>query len=71
MKTRSLADDVEKTANEVVWYPDYMKTRLIDWARSLDWDWVISRQRVFATPIPVWYCKNCNEIILAKKGGFL
>jgi valyl-tRNA synthetase len=67
MKTRSLTDSVEKTANEVVWYPDYMKTRLIDWAKSLDWDWVISRQRVFATPIPVWYCKNCGELILAEE----
>ncbi len=67
MKTRALTDAVEKAANEVVWYPDYMKARLVDWARSLDWDWVISRQRVFATPIPVWYCKNCSEIILAKE----
>jgi valyl-tRNA synthetase len=67
MKTRILTDRVEKTANEVVWHPDYMKFRLIDWARSLDWDWVISRQRVFATPIPIWYCKNCNEIILAEE----
>jgi valyl-tRNA synthetase len=67
MKTRVLTDEVEKTANEVVWYPEYMKTRLIDWAKSLDWDWVISRQRVFATPIPVWYCKDCNELILAEE----
>jgi len=67
MKTRVLTEQVEKTANEVLWYPDYMKTRLIDWARSLDWDWVISRQRVFATPIPVWYCKNCGELILSEE----
>jgi len=66
MKTRILTDQVEKNALEVKWYPDYMKHRLIDWAKSLDWDWVISRQRLFATPIPIWYCTKCGETILAK-----
>jgi valyl-tRNA synthetase len=66
MKTRILTDQVEKNALEITWFPDYMKHRLIDWAKSLEWDWVISRQRVFGTPIPIWYCKKCNEIILAE-----
>jgi len=67
MQTRKLTDEVEKAANEIKWYPDYMKFRLIDWAKSLDWDWVISRQRVFGTPIPIWYCNKCGKTILAEE----
>ena len=66
MKTRKLTDDVEKNAWEIAWHPDHMRTRLIEWAKSLDWDWVISRQRVFATPIPIWYCKKCKTTLLAE-----
>jgi valyl-tRNA synthetase len=66
MKTRIFTEQVKKNTLNVTWHPEYMKKRMIDWANSLDWDWVISRQRIFATPIPIWYCKKCNEIILAE-----
>ena len=66
MAVRGLTDQVVKSTEEVQWIPNHMKWRLLNWATSLDWDWVISRQRVFATPIPVWYCSKCGELIVAK-----
>jgi valyl-tRNA synthetase len=66
LRTIALTDKVVKTAKAITWYPDWMRQRLIDWATGLDWDWVLSRQRVFATPVPAWYCKACGSIRLAK-----
>ena len=60
-------EKILKEAKKIKWVPEHMFSRLESWVNSMEWDWVISRQRVFATPIPVWYCKNCGEIIVAKE----
>lgn len=60
-------NEIINTADEVEWHPEYMKTRLKNWTNVMEWDWCISRQRVFATPIPVWYCNNCGETMVAKE----
>jgi len=61
------SEEIKKTAEEIDWVPPHMQVRLKNWADSMEWDWCISRQRIFATPIPVWYCSHCQETKVARE----
>ena len=53
-------------ADQINWYPEFMKARYINWVENIGWDWCISRQRFYGIPFPVWHCTSCNEVLLAK-----
>jgi isoleucyl-tRNA synthetase len=48
---------------EVEWIPHWGETRLANMIADRG-DWCISRQRVWGVPIPIFYCKSCNEPVI-------
>jgi Valyl-tRNA synthetase len=50
-----LREELLARGRELDFHPDFMRVRYENWVGGLNGDWLISRQRFFGVPIPVWY----------------
>lgn len=70
LKQVEFKDKMLALADQMDFYAPESKQILLNWIKSVSIDWPISRRRYYATEVPLWYCKKCNEIIIPPKGRY-
>ncbi|MEP6843700.1 MAG: valine--tRNA ligase [Pseudolysinimonas sp.] len=66
-RDEALRDRLLSAGKQINFHPDFMRVRYDNWVGGLTGDWLISRQRFFGVPLPIWYPLDADGEVLREQ----
>jgi len=66
-RDEALRDRLLDAGKQIGFHPDFMRVRYDNWVGGLTGDWLISRQRFFGVPLPIWYPVDAEGEVLREQ----
>ncbi|MEO6117146.1 MAG: valine--tRNA ligase, partial [Pseudolysinimonas sp.] len=66
-RDEGLRDRLLAAGAQINFHPEFMRVRYDNWVGGLTGDWLISRQRFFGVPLPIWYPIDADGEVLREQ----
>jgi len=70
LKQLEYKNKIKEISKKIKFLPEMHRRKLHDWIDAVSMDWPISRDRYYATEIPLWHCRKCGAKLLPEPGKY-